>query len=134
MIKGIEWRCRKMTRLDSCKILLRIKEEKAWWTKRKLGNSKAFFRGKWEKLISLIIRWMILPGKVRKMTSKSDFWDNRFRRKEEKALQTKTLSTSYSIFWPRKCGYCMRKMPGTQTFRTTWMDSGTKYRSRGTRV
>lgn len=117
MIKGIKWGYRKTNKLGRCRILLRTREGKVWWIKRKLENFRTFFKGRWNKLTSLITESMISQGKVKKMTRKSDIWDRKFRRKGGKAPLTKILSESWSIFWLRKWDCSSKKTWGTLTFR-----------------
>ena len=53
MTKEAEWDKKKTIKLDNFKILSKIKEEKAWWIKRKLDNYKIFSKENLEKPMNL---------------------------------------------------------------------------------
>jgi hypothetical protein len=49
MMKEANWDRKKMIKLDSFKTLLKMKGEKAWWTKKKFENFSPFLSQKSDK-------------------------------------------------------------------------------------
>lgn len=72
MIKETEWDNKKMMRSDNYKILFRTKEEKAWWTRRKLDNFNLYSKEKLDKLTISIVNSTNTREKAKKMINKSD--------------------------------------------------------------
>ena len=54
---------------------------------------------------------MNFQEKAKKMTNKSDSWERKLRRKEERAQLTKTQSRSSNIFSPRKWDWFKTRIP-----------------------
>lgn len=114
-----EWDNKRMIKSDSYRILLKMKEERVWLTRKRSDNYKQFLKLKSEKPMISIQNSMNFQEKVSVMMNKLDSWGNKLKRREERVPPIKTLSKSFNTFWPKRWECFKIRMQEIQIFRMT---------------
>ena len=133
-MKEEKWDNKRMTKLDNFKISLRTKEEKVWWTKRKFVNYRPFLNPKSKSLMNSTTSSMIFREKAKKTMRKSNSWETKSKKKEEKAQLTKIQLKNWNTFWLKRWDFCKTKIAEPQTLRMTLKVWETSFRAKGKRV